>query len=1058
MQSYAVATTLSLNDRLTGGLTRVVDLLRVAQREVGALQRSLNRLGMSFRGSALRIDTAGLRAAQDVASRRQREDLRAMEAGIARMQGNFVNRFSPVRSTGVPGAAGELSPSEIAALDQATTRLRLRDAVQKKRDEADLEDQKRRAQARLEAADRREKERTAKYIFRLQQDQQKQIAAAERRSQSEQAAEVARAQRERSREENYLLRTRMRYFAQQQRAEEAAEARRAREAERLARAPKPPIIPPIFHGGGHGGGHGYLSRFGEMGREAEHFGRMGLVGGILYGAYERGVLTQEVNRTLLATAQNVRTSPFRGQIQDIIQSQAGALALPIPEVGAAVTEQLKMLGNLPMAERLKLLPSMLQWARVETLINPEVSLRSAIGSTAGLMHQWQHYTPEQIQRLQPVIAALSTVGGGITIPSIEAAAGYTAATAQTTGIGMETILAMIAAGKVSGITNTKAGTWIEGLLKIFAPKGGFLSLMNSKAGQRRLAAMVQLGLIGRNGEPIGLEMLQRGDVIGFQHLLASHLPPPGMARETLLTTAAGTAQAGRELEQLTLPGFATAIASIEKRIQQFGGAGPTAMINEYAATDPFFQFNKALADARNALIDLDRALPLLTAAINGLDQTIKAILPASQGGTKGNISNPTTTLGSGALGAWIGTMFGPLAPLTIPLLGLGGAALPGFSQAAREQGGTGYTFDPNGMLGGAIPLDVTSGSKAKGKSQGWLDWLLSFIIPSAHAAEMPSAVAASPVAQQAGKAIAKATGTAMTQVDYTAVGQAIASAVVRALGSIMSGTGGGGGGSLFGGIGGALSSGWNAIKGLFGGSSSAVPGGAEGTALGLYYNYLLKKGLDPEHAAALIAQVHFESGGGPGKIGDNGTSIGLFQEHAGRALAMAKAVPNWRTNWQGQIDYALDEMRRIDPAWFSHHGAALLGAEASHNFEAPRDQLGGMISRGRFAQLYLNGVRKLPGAPPALAKTADDHAQAQQQHTKTADKLTDAVNRLHETLKSFGGPDNPLFGDVHMDGEKVGHVVAKHLEKSVRSTASNGMARSGARPSFEMSNVLPPPM
>ena len=36
-------------------------------------------------------------------------------------------------------------------------------------------------------------------------------------------------------------------------------------------------------------------------------------------------------------------------------------------------------------------------------------------------------------------------------------------------------------------------------------------------------------------------------------------------------------------------------------------------------------------------------------------------------------------------------------------------------------------------------------------------------------------------------------------------------------------------------------------------------------------------------------------------------SFGLFQWNAGRANKMMAAVPDWQTNWKGQIDYALGE-------------------------------------------------------------------------------------------------------------------------------------------------------
>lgn len=74
-------------------------------------------------------------------------------------------------------------------------------------------------------------------------------------------------------------------------------------------------------------------------------------------------------------------------------------------------------------------------------------------------------------------------------------------------------------------------------------------------------------------------------------------------------------------------------------------------------------------------------------------------------------------------------------------------------------------------------------------------------------------------------------------------------------------------------------------------------------------SYLSTK-MDNIHVAGIMANIQAESGFRPGVIGDNGTSGGLFQHHAGRFRNMIAATggpDNWKTNWQGQIDFALSE-------------------------------------------------------------------------------------------------------------------------------------------------------
>jgi hypothetical protein len=78
------------------------------------------------------------------------------------------------------------------------------------------------------------------------------------------------------------------------------------------------------------------------------------------------------------------------------------------------------------------------------------------------------------------------------------------------------------------------------------------------------------------------------------------------------------------------------------------------------------------------------------------------------------------------------------------------------------------------------------------------------------------------------------------------------------------------------------------------------------------YEYLLSKGLDDNQALGIMANIHRESRFRLDAVGDSGSSFGLFQWHAGRRDRMIAAVPDWRTNWKGQIDYALTE--RGEPA------------------------------------------------------------------------------------------------------------------------------------------------
>ena len=119
------------------------------------------------------------------------------------------------------------------------------------------------------------------------------------------------------------------------------------------------------------------------------------------------------------------------------------------------------------------------------------------------------------------------------------------------------------------------------------------------------------------------------------------------------------------------------------------------------------------------------------------------------------------------------------------------------------------------------------------------------------------------------------------------------------------------------------------------------------------YDYLTKeKGLNHEQATGMIANIQGESAYKSDAVGDNGDSIGLFQYNkpAGRAGPFEAAVPDWRTNWRGQIDYALTQDpvgKRYASTKFTSSGQA--SDFWVQKFEIPADIPGQQRVRGSYA-------------------------------------------------------------------------------------------------------------
>jgi hypothetical protein len=117
--------------------------------------------------------------------------------------------------------------------------------------------------------------------------------------------------------------------------------------------------------------------------------------------------------------------------------------------------------------------------------------------------------------------------------------------------------------------------------------------------------------------------------------------------------------------------------------------------------------------------------------------------------------------------------------------------------------------------------------------------------------------------------------------------------------------------------------------------------------------YLTSKGLTREHVAGIMTNIKHESSFNPAAIGDNGTSGGLFQHHGPRFQAMVSAVgPNWKTNWKGQIDFALSEPAGRQYTSMTFRSPQQAAKWFTLNFEIPANKVAKANDRSRYAGQY----------------------------------------------------------------------------------------------------------
>ena len=101
------------------------------------------------------------------------------------------------------------------------------------------------------------------------------------------------------------------------------------------------------------------------------------------------------------------------------------------------------------------------------------------------------------------------------------------------------------------------------------------------------------------------------------------------------------------------------------------------------------------------------------------------------------------------------------------------------------------------------------------------------------------------------------------------------------------------------------------------------------------FDYMKSLGVSDVHAKGVLANIQGESGFRTGVKGDGGESGGLFQMYADRFTKMVNAVPDWKTNWKGQIKHALQDDTAPQYLKTNFNSAVDAADWFLHNFERP---------------------------------------------------------------------------------------------------------------------------
>jgi hypothetical protein len=209
----------------------------------------------------------------------------------------------------------------------------------------------------------------------------------------------------------------------------------------------------------------------------------------------------------------------------------------------------------------------------------------------------------------------------------------------------------------------------------------------------------------------------------------------------------------------------------------------------------------------------------------------------------------------------------------------------------------------------------------------------------------------------------------------------------------------------------------------FGGTSGGEYGGyAPQTGLQKeIYEYLInEKKLSDVQALGLMANISRESSFKPNASGDSGRSVGLFQWKDVRGTAMRKAVPNWETNWKGQIDYALKEPKNlsmVSPGEYQSRSFSSAQEAADwwmRVWERPADTISG-------SNVHKGYLKSIPKGPDGTAK----FREAEMPTTDVGvgqSKVSEDIANFRKFRTQFGGSKNrnPTYGSNYYQIREMG--------------------------------------
>jgi hypothetical protein len=454
----------------------------------------------------------------------------------------------------------------------------------------------------------------------------------------------------------------------------------------------------IFRPGARGGGGGAhiggpsvgIPGGGHVSFRGGAAAALGLLG---YGVYEAAQMEDAVFQLIYHSGQE-QNDTSRSRFRKILQDAMGESGYGLKDIAESAKQEIRMFQGTP-GGGIDVLPEMLRAATIESRLkgeSPEESMKALIG----LAHMTKQYSPDQIKKLAPAFAFLSTANPG-SLGSIEKAAGYAVPLLQS-GLEIDPIQSLLLGTALTraGATSTKSGTWLREMALRAMPG---TSMMSKIAYKKHEEALEALGLVDDQHRPTWFtdnkpDLLKMLDIAGNR---AGGIP---LEKRAAYERALFGAQGGGGFALLADPAVREQVQSLRKDMDspefkaRYGG-----FMQAYNQGSTVQNARTTMQEFNNAMMDIGaKVLPPVNKSLSDFKsilESIRGILPS--------VPNAGATVGAraiegAAVGAGIGALFGGVG--AVPGAAIGGVlgTAEGFLETygSRKNTGTAWPTSPDG--------------------------------------------------------------------------------------------------------------------------------------------------------------------------------------------------------------------------------------------------------------------------------------------------------------------------------------------------------------------------